>query len=29
MIGFMVGVVALPMLVWSFLPRREARPLDR
>jgi len=29
MIGFMVGVVALPMLVWSLLPRREARPLDR
>jgi len=24
MIGFMVGVVALPMLVWSLLPRREA-----
>jgi len=23
MIGFMVGVVALPMLVWSLLPRRE------
>lgn len=29
MIGFMVGVVALPMLVWSLLPRREARPLNR
>ena len=29
MIGLMVGVVALPMLVWSLLPRREARPLDR
>ena len=29
MIGFMVGVVALPMLVWSLLPRRETRPLDR
>jgi hypothetical protein len=29
MIGFMVGVVAVPMLVWSLLPRREARPLDR
>ncbi len=28
-IGFMVGVVALPMLIWSLLPRREARPLDR
>jgi hypothetical protein len=28
MIGFMVGVVALPMLVWSLLPRKEARPLD-
>ncbi|HEX8770975.1 MAG TPA: hypothetical protein VF711_09430 [Acidimicrobiales bacterium] len=29
MIGFMVGVVALPMLVWSLLPRRQTRPLDR
>ncbi len=29
MIGFMVGVVALPMLVWSLLPRQETRPLDR
>jgi hypothetical protein len=29
MIGFMAGVVALPMLVWSLLPRRETRPLDQ
>ena len=29
MIGFMVGVVALPMLAWSLLPRRETPPLDR
>ena len=29
MLGFMVGVVALPMLVWGLLPRRETRPLDR
>lgn len=28
MIGFMVGVVAVPMLVWSLLPRRDTRPLD-
>lgn len=29
MIGFIAGVVAVPMLVWSLLPRREGRPLDR
>lgn len=29
MAGFMAGVVALPMLVWSLLPSRETRPLDQ
>jgi hypothetical protein len=29
MTGFMVGVVALPMLVWSLLPRRDTPTLDR
>jgi len=28
MIGFIVGVVALPMLLWSLFPRREP-PLNR
>lgn len=28
MVGFMVGVVALAMLAWSLLPRRDNSPLD-
>lgn len=28
-IGFMAGIVAVAMLLWSLLPRREGRPLDR
>src|SRR3954453_727406 len=28
MIGLIVGVVALPMLAWCLLPRRDGQPLD-
>lgn len=28
MVGAMVGMVAVPMLIWSLLPRRDTRPLN-